>query len=56
MFCGSWQPLRHVVTVIWIVRGVMCSVDSNSQLQPLRHVVTVIWIVRGVMCSVDSDS
>ena len=37
-------------------KGVMCSVDSNSQLQPLRHVVTVIWIVRGVMCSVDSDS
>ena len=29
-------------------KGVVCSVDSDSQLQPLRLVVTVIWIVRGL--------
>ena len=40
------QRLGLVVTVIWIVRGVVCSVDSDSQLQPLRLVVTVMWIVR----------
>ena len=32
-------------------KGVVCSVESDSQLQPLRLVVTAIWIVRGVMCS-----
>ena len=29
-------------------KGVVCSVESDSQLQPLRLVVTVIWIVRGL--------